>query len=55
MGEPVIIKVDLDVKCRRCGRGGATQSGVCLACMAKAVRSGEFDSILKKYKPKIKR
>lgn len=49
------ITVNLDAKCRRCGKGGATQSGVCLACIAKAVKSGEFDGILKKYKPSIKR
>ena len=54
MSKPVIINVNLDAKCRWCGKGGATQSGVCLACIAKAVRNGEFDSIVKKYKPDIK-
>jgi len=48
------INVNLDTKCRRCGKGGATQSGVCMACIAKAVKAGEFDHIINKHKPKIK-
>lgn len=49
--KPVVIKVDLDAKCKRCGKGGATQSGVCLPCINKAIKNGEFDHIFKKYKP----
>ena len=48
--KPVIIKVNLDTKCKRCGKGGATQNGVCLSCINKAIKSGELDHILKKYK-----
>ena len=48
--KPVIINVDLDKKCKRCGKGGATDSGVCLACIAKAVRQGEFDGIINKVR-----
>ena len=47
------ITINLDAKCKRCGKGGATQSGVCLLCFNKAIKSGEFDHILKKYKPSL--
>ncbi len=53
--KPVIIDIDLDKKCKRCGKGGATQCGVCLSCIAKGVKAGEFDHIIKKYKPKLKK
>ena len=52
--KPVVIKIDLDAKCKRCGKGGATQSGVCLPCFNKAIQNGEFDHIFKKYKPVMK-
>jgi len=50
MGKPVVINIDLDKKCIRCGRGGATQSGVCLKCISKAIEAGEFDHIIKRAK-----
>jgi len=50
MDKPVIIKVNLDTKCKRCGKGGATQSGVCLSCINKAIKNGEFDHIFRKQK-----
>ena len=49
------IRINLDAKCRRCDKGGATQSGVCLKCITKGVVSGEFDHIIKKIKPDIRR
>lgn len=48
MPKTAIINVDLDKKCHHCGKGGATQSGLCMACIAKAVKRGEFDHIIKK-------
>ena len=45
------IVINLDTKCVRCGKGGATQSLICLPCFNKALRKGEFNYILKKYKP----
>jgi hypothetical protein len=42
------IKINLDRKCVRCGKGGATESGICLGCVAKAVKNGELDHIFKK-------
>ena len=49
-----VININLDAKCRRCGKGGATQSGVCMACMARGVKTGEFDEIIERYKPRIR-
>lgn len=47
------LHINLDAKCERCGKGGAVnQSGICMACVAKALKKGEFDHIIKKYKPK---
>lgn len=47
------FRVNLDAKCKRCGKGGATQSGICMGCIAKGVKKGEFDHIINQYKPKI--
>ena len=47
------ITINLDAKCKRCGKGGATQSGVCLPCINKAMQDGEFDHILKRLRKKI--
>jgi len=44
------IKIDLDKKCRRCKKPGATQGGWCLACVAKGIKNGEFDHIIKPIK-----
>jgi len=49
------ITIDLDKKCKRCGKGGATPGGICMGCVAKAVKNGECDHILKKYKPQIRK
>lgn len=31
------INVDLNKKCVECGKGGAVDSGICLACTSKAL------------------
>ena len=54
-GETVTIHIDLDAKCTRCGKGGATPSGICLACATKAVKAGEFDHIINKHKKNSER
>ena len=33
------ITVDMNQKCRRCGRKGATQCGLCLPCVAKEIKA----------------
>ncbi len=50
------LNINLDAKCKRCGKGGAVNnSGICMGCLAKAIGRGEFDHILKKIKPDIRR
>jgi len=52
MGAKFTINVNLDTKCKRCGKGGTVnKTGICMACVAKAVKNGEFDHILNKHKP----
>lgn len=48
----VVIKVDLDVKCKRCGKKGAVVNAgdVCMACIAKGIKKGEFDRIIKEHR-----
>ena len=54
MDKKADIRINLDAKCNRCGKGGATQSGICLPCVTKAIQAGELDHLLKKYyKPRI--
>jgi hypothetical protein len=44
------IEIDMDRKCKRCGKGGATPGGLCMRCITRALKAGEFDHILKKAK-----
>lgn len=37
MGSIHTIDIDLDKKCKECGKGGATPSGFCLGCVNKAI------------------
>jgi len=41
------IHIDLEKKCKKCGKGGATKSGYCMACVAKMIGQGKFDYIIK--------
>jgi len=45
-----VIHVNLDNKCKRCGKGGATQSGYCLSCILKNLEEGKYDHIFKKHR-----
>ena len=42
------ITIDLDKKCKRCGKGGASQNEYCLKCINKMIVEGKFDHIFKK-------
>ena len=55
MEKPATIHVNLDAKCQRCGQGGATQNGLCMGCIAKAVKNGEYDHIFKRIREEAKR
>lgn len=48
------IKIDLDKKCKRCGKGGAGKGGYCLACVAKGIQEGKYDDIIKPLKREVK-
>jgi len=54
MSKTFILTINLDAKCRRCGKGGATPNGLCLACVARAIKRGECDHIINRIKPKMK-
>jgi DNA-binding cell septation regulator SpoVG len=41
------INIDMDRKCRKCHKGGATTNGLCLACISKGIKRGDYDHILK--------
>lgn len=38
------IDINMDKKCAECGKGGATQSEVCLSCAAKAIQGKKMKS-----------
>lgn len=40
MGEGVIIEIDMNKKCSQCGEPGATQNGLCMECVGKAMVKG---------------
>ena len=33
----LVVNIDMDKRCAECGKGGATDSGICLRCAAKAI------------------
>lgn len=37
MGRGPTITVNMDKKCAECGKGGAADNGICLACTGKAI------------------
>ena len=53
MDKTPMISINLDAKCKRCGKGGATQNGICLPCFTKAVKNGECDHILKRTRKEV--
>lgn len=53
-GQIPSITVDMDKACKKCGTMGATESGLCLACVSKKVLpedNGESEPKKKKAKP----
>lgn len=49
----ITINIDENVKCKQCGKGGAiAESGICLECVNKNLKSGKYNHIIKKNKPK---
>jgi len=50
----ITIEIDMDRKCKRCGKGGALPTGICMRCLTKALKAGEFDHILKNARASFK-
>lgn len=44
------IDIDMDKKCVRCKKGGATQGGFCLSCVLKNMKEGKYDHIFDKHR-----
>lgn len=42
------ININADKKCKRCKREWSTDNGLCLKCISKALKRGEFDHLIKK-------
>ena len=45
-----VIRISEENKCKRCGKGWATENGYCLKCIAVMVKEGKFDHILKRQR-----
>jgi hypothetical protein len=48
------ITIDLNKPCKRCGKKGTSNGGLCLRCILKALEAGEFDHILKSHETSTK-
>jgi hypothetical protein len=46
MTKTTTINIDLDRPCRKCGKKGAAQNGLCLECITAFVEQGAFDHII---------
>jgi len=45
------INIDLDKKCTRCKKPGATTAGgLCLECVAKGIKEGKYDHIIRRQR-----
>jgi hypothetical protein len=47
------ININMDKKCVRCGKGGATQGGYCLKCIEKNLVEGKYDHIIKPIQKQV--
>lgn len=45
------INIDMDKKCSRCGKKGACDNDLCMKCIAKAMKNGEFNHLVNKDLP----
>ena len=56
MSEMPTITINIDKRCKRCGKTGACDNGLCLDCVLKALKNGELEHILNplRINPQIK-
>ncbi len=38
------VTIDMDKRCAECGKGGATDSGICMKCASNALRGKKMKS-----------
>ena len=50
MSNDADIIINYAINCSRCGEPGACQNGLCLSCINKALKNGEYDHIFKNIK-----
>jgi hypothetical protein len=44
------INVDMDKRCKKCHKGGTVnETGLCMECISKGIRRGDYDEMLKKH------
>lgn len=48
MAKPPTIDIDMDRKCTRCKKPGATTGGLCLKCIGKKMTEGGYDHLFEK-------
>lgn len=49
------INIDMDAKCKQCGKKGAINGGICLNCVMKNLRAGKYESRLKPLRDELER
>jgi hypothetical protein len=45
-----VVRIDMNAPCPRCHKKGSVNGGMCLRCMLKALRAGEFDHVIQRAK-----
>lgn len=50
----VTFGIDLDKPCPRCKKPGSVNGGLCLACIGRGIKRGEFDEVLAKHRRRVK-
>ncbi len=48
MSKEFVVEIDMDKKCKKCGKGGAVHNGICLTCVADTIKVNPFKKGLRK-------
>jgi hypothetical protein len=48
MSQELVVEIDTDKKCKKCGKNGATPNGLCLLCVANNIKVNPFLKGLRK-------
>ena len=41
------ITIDMDKKCSKCRKPGAMPNGICMSCLSKNMKAGEYDHVIR--------